>query len=204
MLKRIANPLPRNHKTTGVQISVEESNEAAFAQASQVVIGARIYTVLFNPPMVTALDLGSRYIVGCPLLPLVQCEHTARSPGQLYWAWERRAKEGSEWELVGDQQLYLPRESDLGCALRLTCQAGDPGPYVIYCNIRVRVEALPSPTAWEVRLGLLQRRLSLLPPSSAPLSLRVCSYNVLANAFATNDHGRLELCVQACHCFALS
>ena len=156
------------------------------------------YLVRVNTPVACApYTLGVDTIVGCPLAPAVACEFCCE--GELEWKWSRvrldeagHVKEGDGVEIVGRKRIYTPCMEDLGSILRVSARppsraetaaanvyplGQDGGGFETQFE---RPVELPAGSRDPVlnRIAALER----MAERCAPDSLRVMSYNVLADS----------------------
>ena len=154
------------------------------------------YIVRVNTPVASAPHtLGVDTIVGCPLTPAVACEFCAE--GGLEWRWSRaRPGEGGRGEerveVVGQRRTYTPTTEDIGSVLRVAVRPPDfagTGVMDVYplgedgAGFETRFErpvGLPAGSRAPVlnRIAALER----MAQRCAPDSIRVMSYNVLADS----------------------
>lgn len=174
---------------------VSLANEVAWHQGALLQVGEEWFEVEVDPPTVERLQLSRRPLAGCPLLPA--CTLVMAEPGACSWAWQRRRPGSETWEDVGCRQdCYTPTAEDVKCVLRVECIPGCQRPAEdgggVWQGEMVAaesgtVESCPDPSAAAIRLAAAP------PKPVSPQHLRVMSYNLLADQYASTDYAQQVL-----------
>ncbi|XP_043251424.1 2',5'-phosphodiesterase 12-like isoform X2 [Colletes gigas] len=148
-----------------------------------------------NVPCVTKIKLPSSILTGFPTYP-TKFESTYVDKLKSTFNWYKRNK--GNWILVGEDYLYTPNVSDIGCQLKLMCiprNNTQTGPTIEVTSDYV-VEAGPGPCPFEVRHGFTKNKLS-------GKSFRVTSYNILASIYSDTELSK-DVLYPYCPSYALS
>ena len=153
------------------------------------------YTLKCNVPCITKIELSSSILVGFPTYPS-KIESLHVDIAKSAFAWYKQEKQ--EWIPVGEDYLYVPSISDMGCKLKVKCTPKNDeqvGPSIEAESNNV-VEAGPGPCPFEIRHNFTNSKLS-------GKSFRVTSYNILANIYSETDLSK-EVLYPYCPQYALS
>ncbi|XP_076659540.1 2',5'-phosphodiesterase 12 [Halictus rubicundus] len=137
------------------------------------------YMLKQNAPYVSQIALPSSILVGFPTYPSKFISmYVDKTKSTFIW----HKKENNKWIHIGEGFLYIPKLSDMGCQLKVTCTPRNDdheGPMIEVVSNNV-VEAGPGSCPFEIRHTFTQRKLS-------GESFRVTSYNILANVYSETD-----------------
>ena len=201
---------------SGAPIPRDLPNRLAWAEACALCVGVVRHGIRINPPAVTGLALRQGPMVGFPLKPAVSLEFA--DPALSEWRWYRRAasepspeasadaddewEDGGEefdgdWEEVGDGEIYTPAPEDINRLLLVRCVpavAGADGAVLRGAagSSRARFPTAPGPAGWDelMRPRFDHARRARLAAAGA---VRVVSFNVLADTYATSALAREQL-----------
>ncbi|GMH35852.1 hypothetical protein BSKO_03720 [Bryopsis sp. KO-2023] len=190
-----------SNSTDGEPMDLSISNETGWCAARVLVCGATLYDVILNEPTIEKILLPERPMVGFPLLPISKTMFAEEDACSWHWLKKRG---GEDWtSLKCYNRKYTPQESDSGHQLRVECTPGaflstpadggsDDSP-----NKRRRVgESLSADTAsvgeGPPRSCGRERHPLTLKKSQFP-ELRVITYNILADQYASTEKAITEL-----------
>ena len=173
------------------------TNEQAWQQGRLLRVGQALYRVELNPPMVDRLELFPVIaFVGVPLVPGL-ATHFAE-PAACRWRWLRRPAHGtgsggSSWQAIpgATQRRYVPTAADVGYMLRVECTPGRSagGGAGEAAALGEPMATDCGPVAAALPLGAAPRLALTQAPAVSP-SLRVLTYNILADQYASTDAAR--------------
>jgi 2',5'-phosphodiesterase len=187
----------------GAGVALDEdsvSNAQAWVAGHVLAVDTHRYPVRLNVPLISHLRLAFDVpCCGYPLLPtpvgLQFC-----TPDTVAWRWTRHVTGGSD-VMVCTTQRYVPVDQDIGCVLSCTCTLplldAPPAPGARWEAATARAvtqQVLPR----RDRGAALQRLAALGSPRRSAGSVRIMSYNVLADAYA-HTWGRLYPYLQPQH-----
>ncbi|XP_076621770.1 2',5'-phosphodiesterase 12 isoform X2 [Colletes latitarsis] len=148
-----------------------------------------------NVPCVTKIKLPSSILTGFPTYP-TKFESTYVDKLRSTFNWYKSNKRN--WILVGEEYLYTPNVSDIGCKLKIMCIPRNniqTGP-TIEVTSNYTVEAGPGLCPFEVRHEFTKNKLS-------GKSFRVTSYNILASIYSDTELSK-DVLYPYCPSYALS
>lgn len=134
------------------------------------------YVLKQNVPFIAKIELPSSILIDFPTYPS-KFEATNVDKTKSTFNWYRSDKKG--WIHVGEGFLYLPKKSDLGCRLKLSCVPRNDiqsGPTIEVVSNDI-VQVGPGPCPFDTRHAFTKEKLS-------GKSFRVTSYNILANLYS--------------------
>lgn len=178
--------------STGVLLDTQrELNDDAWVSGRTLILGEARYPIVRNPPSIERLELYGEVFAGIPTAPrpaLLFANEEACS-----WQWERRRSDSDAWEPIpgpaGTARVYTPSAEDVGAFLRVICRAGQSlGPGPRWGN---SMEAIASGTVRarpEMACPWLPACNDVAEPKNQ--SIRVVTYNILADQYASTDHAK--------------
>lgn len=180
---------------------ISTSNEDAWLHGRLLRVGDASYLIELNPPSIERLTTHGLAFVGIPVVPSVAL-HFAELEG-CRWQWWRRSPEAAVrssedgWQPIpgATQRGYTPTESDVGCMLRVACTPtrhsegafGDSNGS-LHCGEPAVVET--GPVQRPPQPGAAAGRAHLTPSYLDPPGLRVMTYNILADQYASTDSAK--------------
>ena len=144
------------------------------------------FRVVVNMPKVTLSKVGSISLVAHPLLVNIR-EATGIKPGECRWTWER--DDGTALSAgKGDAfQEYVPTADDIGHTIECSCSFDAGNDFPQDCaSVSVQFSAVKDAPACTP--ASLRKYKTVAPPSPSNTSnpIRVVTYNVLADGYATS------------------
>eukprot|EP00746_Dinoflagellata_sp_MGD_P085164 gnl/MRDRNA2_/MRDRNA2_33734_c0_seq1.p1 gnl/MRDRNA2_/MRDRNA2_33734_c0~~gnl/MRDRNA2_/MRDRNA2_33734_c0_seq1.p1 ORF type:complete len:651 (-),score=131.79 gnl/MRDRNA2_/MRDRNA2_33734_c0_seq1:54-2006(-) len=165
----------------------------AFEEADSLRIGAEVYQLLKNPPIVERLELPQHVFVGCPVIAYLKTQCALKADFALEWVVEWPGISGTvkPTPIVGP--IYTPCAADAGGLLRV--RAFHKTARAIGTTMATRhVESLPgdSDSFCRRRLQKWFNETGKSSSSSASSSshsgnFRVCTFNILAPMYTRSD-----------------
>jgi 2',5'-phosphodiesterase len=156
-----------------------------------------VYIVLKNEPRVLSLNALSPVLANVPIIPLPECEFCL--PEDCTWEWLRlrpsNDKDGyNEGEICCKSRSYTPKEEEIGCRFRITCQAPQS---MVRRNDIVSIEShaemiscpvVPGPNrqVFAPRRHVAKRRIS-------QDTFRIMSYNILFDGYTMTHQAKTSL-----------
>ncbi|NXP46085.1 PDE12 phosphodiesterase, partial [Heliornis fulica] len=194
-----AEPAVRLFSRDGEAVAEEVPNGAAWQDGAVLQIGEAQYRVERNPPTLTELQLPRSLLAGFPVCPKVSAEFAAPQHCLFRWYHEQRPGAGEEaaasdgdpaWvEVAAAERVFTPSNALVGLRLKLRCTPGDGtqrfGPP---CEVESNgpVEAGPGACTFDSR-HLYTKKVC------GEGSVRVVSYNILADTYAQTEFSRTVL-----------
>lgn len=196
-----------------VEISGDRRVDEALCNAKVFHMHNTPYKVVYNVPTVTSVQLPSSPLVGMTLYPQAQFDFASHDHSKYTWyryfepdvELEKPAKkmkteglpESENWEFVSVGKFYTPTDQDIGYRFKVEVHPGsDAHPS---SQDKGHSDSLPvsAVTSSVVRAGptdlLFETRPGVHHPAPADASMRVASYNILADCYATSDYARSDL-----------
>ncbi|XP_003488973.2 2',5'-phosphodiesterase 12 [Bombus impatiens] len=161
----------------------------------KLVIFDKEYILRQNVPSITTLELPSSILIDFPVYPS-KFEGTNIDKSKSIFNWYKNEK--NKWIHVGEGFLYIPRSSDLGCRLKISCipkNNVESGPLTEIASNNI-VEIGPGLCLFNTRHAFTKDKLS-------GKSFRVTSYNILANVYSETSVSK-ETLYPYCPYYALS
>ena len=165
------------------------SNESAWMQDFLLKIGDKKYSIVVNPPAVEKLHVHGRVFSHVPVVPHVE----ATSSDSLRWQWYRKGRGTSDWEMIKEafDRFYTPGNDDMGSMLRVCCTpsqhrqnefTGDEYNLIGFTSeLEIGPIQEPPMFASTGRITAQQQSWTEHP------ALRVMTYNILADQYASTD-----------------
>uniref|UniRef100_A0A8C4PZJ2 Phosphodiesterase 12 n=1 Tax=Eptatretus burgeri TaxID=7764 RepID=A0A8C4PZJ2_EPTBU len=167
-------------------------NSEAWREGATLEIGSNCYQVERNPPSIISLSLPSVIMFGFPVFPVAHFEFVDRAHTLYEWfvdADEVKAVEHEErtWQLVGNAEFFTPSVQHVGRKLRFRVTPGD--------GTRLGESQEKETTAVEASPGrcTFDSRHRFTTDKTALGTLRVISYNILADTYAQTELARTVL-----------
>ncbi|KAG3152655.1 hypothetical protein PI126_g10434 [Phytophthora idaei] len=158
-------------------------------------VGAETFVVLHNQPLVMGLKVLEPVMAGITVNPLLETQFCTAD--ECSWRWFRRDRgEESGGTLVSSERRYTPTEEDLGCSFYVECHA--PTIQSEYAEDS-KAETVTAPVLPGSNRDVFKERRRMGQTSAADKypdadeALRVMSYNVLYDGYATTDHAKKNL-----------
>eukprot|EP01069_Polyplicarium_translucidae_P003869 Polyplicarium_translucidae@DN2431_c0_g1_i1.p2 len=168
----------------GTVVEGTTSCAVAFETARCLKIGERDIPISLNPPAVLRLEFKQVPVEGCPLVPVVKVEHDLEENFEYTWA---REENGHSQTLQTSRcKVFTPSAEDLGKHLSLTIS--HPRSHENrFARLEEPVRPFPMESWRTHRNADFQRR------HTSEANLRICSFNVLADAFAATEWAVREM-----------
>lgn len=153
------------------------------------------FTVKYNWPWINTLTLPTSILAGFYVYPSkLEIDYADRNVSDFIWSRGKlpanKREDQIEWEEIGRGFSFLVRQDDIGFKLKVTAtprsaDGNKQGP-VVETIAKNEVQAGPGVCPFETRHLFTMDRLS-------GKSLRVASYNLLADYYADSEDGRTKL-----------
>ena len=163
----------------------------------EVVLDRQVFHVVVNPPLIISLTTFPRkhMVVGCPIVPMVV--HESADSYELHWYRDRKSLI-EEYDYFTTGMTYVPTEDDLGRRLKIFAV---PLRHQDASILRGRsvVFYLNSPIQHSSSCSLMKTLregfCSLRSPQALTQSdeLRVVTYNILSESYASTDYAKKRL-----------
>ncbi|KAF1781619.1 Endonuclease/exonuclease/phosphatase [Phytophthora cactorum] len=167
----------------------------ALMRTKSLQVGAETFVVLHNQPLVMGLKVLEPVMAGITVNPLLETQFCTAD--ECSWRWFRRDRgEESGGTLVSSERRYTPTEEDLGCSFYVECHA--PTIQSEYAEDS-KAETVTAPVLPGPNRDVFKERRRMGQTSAADKypdadeALRVMSYNVLYDGYATTDHAKKNL-----------
>ncbi|NXH14936.1 PDE12 phosphodiesterase, partial [Bucco capensis] len=194
----VVAPPVRLFSRDGEAVAEEMPNAAAWQDGAVLQIGEAQYRVERNPPALTELQLPRSLLAGFPVCPKVSAEFAAPQHCLFRWYREQRPGAGEEAAASGDspawveeaaERVFTPSNALVGLRLKLQCTPGDGeqryGP-LREVESSGPVEAGPGACTFDSR-HLYTKKVC------GEGSIRIVSYNILADTYAQTEFSRTVL-----------
>ncbi|KAM9859791.1 2',5'-phosphodiesterase 12 [Aulostomus maculatus] len=183
----------------GSEVPVTLLNSEAWQDGSVLQVGDIQYSVSRNAPTFTVAELPVSLLAGFPVCPKLQIEFGHLQDCEFKWYKENIPNESPEavggqpgqassWTEVGCSRVYVPSVQDIGCRLKLSCTPKDGGRHGVTKDLvsMGAVEAGPGVCTFD------NRHMYTSKETEWP-SVRVVSYNILANVYAQTELSKTVL-----------
>ncbi|XP_011158190.3 2',5'-phosphodiesterase 12 isoform X1 [Solenopsis invicta] len=153
----------------------------------KLIIFEKIFLVKRNAPYVLKISLPTSILAGFPTYPS-KFESLYTDKKQSIFDWYKNDainKKPNSWMQIGNEYLYVPSVTDIGCHLKISCEPrneSDFGPRVEVESKNV-VEAGPGQCPFDTRHQFTKQKLS-------DKSFRIICYNILADTYADSDFSK--------------
>ncbi|KAL0032363.1 hypothetical protein WJX79_007177 [Trebouxia sp. C0005] len=194
------------------------SNEEAWQHGRLLVVGTQHYIIDLNPPIADKVELPGLPMVGYPICPVPTLLFAEEGLSQ--WQWYRSTSPGGPRAPLTSQsadhgqegqtpqpaaefegfaaiagatgRLYVPAKADEGCVLRVQCTPGS--------SWQAQGKRIGQPCFADTAhvqqgpaLTAAAQRHPLTPSALAPPGIRVVTYNILADQYASREHAQKVL-----------
>ena len=200
----------RQNSFEKMSIDTETSNQDAWKEQNVLMIGDVEFKIRVNAPTVLAINIPKHLMVGFPVVPHLELEFGDREEAKFMWfkgrinyevdSVTRSAKSTNRplspagkccesnmaWEFLTNTFKYTPSISDIGYKLKFICipRRGDIFGFSQEVISDTKIEAGPGPCPFE------ERHMYTLKRTEGPRTLRVVSYNILADIYADTEFAR--------------
>ncbi|NXF95594.1 PDE12 phosphodiesterase, partial [Eubucco bourcierii] len=191
-------PAVRLFSCDGEEIAEEMPNSAAWQDGAVLQVGEVQYRVERNPPALTELQLPRSLLAGFPVCPKVSAEFASPQHCLFRWYREQRPAAGGEaaasgngptWVEMSAERVFTPSNALVGLRLKLQCTPGDGAQrYGLPREVESSgpVEAGPGACTFDSR-HLYTKKVC------GEGSIRIVSYNILADTYAQTEFSRTVL-----------
>ena len=184
----------------GRSVDGSASNNASWVDGALLQVGSFKGVVRVNPPRVISLEVPGCCMGGYAVVPRVEMEFV--DPERCTWKWRRHLKSESSasvnlltnqspqshWPTISTDFVYWPTLSDIGHTLLVECIP------VNYEGIEGLPAASPSKSVAPGVEGCPFEKSHLLTPHfTSEENIRVVSYNVLADVYASSEFAKEKL-----------
>ncbi|KAF6038036.1 PDE12 [Bugula neritina] len=171
---------------TGLEINSSIPNSNAWVQGGKLEINEHHYYIEINPPAVKELEMPVNMLSGYFVRPKLSLEFADLN--DCVFSWYRINGSSSEGILVGEEEVYTPTISDVGCQLKL----------VVLPKLKHRcgqsVEAVSKAYVTEgPKRDYLSERKQHISGWTSSQGFRVVTYNVLADVYTESEVSRTKL-----------
>lgn len=166
----------------------------AFADGAELCVSGVSFLVRVNPPSVRGASLPKTLMAGFSVAPRLVLDFCTPEDVQVTWF---RVKPNGTQEQLAVAATYTPTVSDIDAQLKIVCavNAGEGGNTVEILS-HGSVESGPGPCPFD-------RRHPFTTDRTFPRKLRVVSYNILADLYASSDYSQ-ETLFPTCPPYALA
>ncbi|KAJ8259889.1 hypothetical protein GJAV_G00174600 [Gymnothorax javanicus] len=165
-------------------------NADAWQDGAVLHVGDTKYRVERNPPNFTVAELPRSVMAGFPVCPKLAIEFGELKCCIFKWYRESAPNSGNEedsWDEAGDDRVFMPSNADVGFKLKLKCVPGDGTKCGLGQElVTAAVEAGPGTCTFDNR----HMYTSKVTDDS---TIRVVSYNILADVYAQTDFSKTVL-----------
>ncbi|KFM83384.1 2',5'-phosphodiesterase 12, partial [Stegodyphus mimosarum] len=185
----------------GVRVDENKKNNEVWTSDNRMKINDCVYEISENLPAVSDLSVPKRIMAGFPAYPKIILESCTKDESVFKWyisnKFDKHFKtkntdviklEKENWFEVWDGFIYVPKESDIGFKLKISC--------IPKCGEKTGIEANTiSTTAVQPGPGRcpFEDRHEYTKELTDNLSLRFVSYNILADLYADSERARNQL-----------
>ena len=194
--KRGRGPLPVVELRDGrTSVDASMANADAWSESCTLVVQGRTFAVRVNPPTVETLTTSHSYpMAGYPVRARSTVAFGADRHTRYTWhlgpVAGGRGDDGTAHEVgpvVGSGSEYVPRSSDVGAVLYVCATPGDG-----FATGGVRCEEVGAVRGGPARKTAPERHALTAARLQAP-GLRVVTYNILADQYASTEHAKSHL-----------
>lgn len=162
-------------------------NFDAWQDGAVLLIGEIKYKVERNPPTFTTAELPVALLAGFPICPKLEIEFGELSNCTFTWYKQSNPNEDC-WTEAGAGRVFTPSNADIGLKVKLKCIPGNETKYgvakeLVSCS---SIEAGPGVCTFDSR-HLYTKKVT------DDSTLRVVSYNILADIYAQTDLSKTVL-----------
>jgi len=159
----------------GAYVSEETPNFDAWVEENSLRIGTVEYSITVNPPTVISISIPPCCMAGYPVIP----EYQLQFAKCCEWEWFNGD------EKLSSQKVFLPKDSHVGCSLIVKCiPISKDGKQGISMEV-VTPKVVSGPV-----VCLSDSRYQYTPVVKDPNKLRILSYNILADIYASEPYSR--------------
>lgn len=167
------------------------TNADAWIPDYMLKIGDVEYTVIVNPPYAEHLQSHGKAFVGIPVVPYVELLFA----DSCTWRWWKKKNQDSSWEIIegAESRVYVPTDKECGFHLRVECTPLQKRMGAISVDME-QEQILAGETKYysvgEVSKGPHSPALRRVPAGhewTGDPTVRVISYNILADQYASTD-----------------
>ncbi|GAB1598717.1 2',5'-phosphodiesterase 12-like [Argonauta hians] len=188
-----------------IQLSDTTPNVEAWTVGSKLYIGDKEFHVFVNVPAVNKLVIPSSMMVNFPVYIQLNCEFTDITQCKVTW-YRMTVKDTEysggvkEWQEIATSIVYCPTMADLGHQLKVQCT-----PQNIERNLVGKTVSTESPSVVNIGPGYcpFETRHLFTKEKTDETSLRVMTYNILADLYSDSDFSREQL-YPYCPAYALN
>lgn len=181
-------PIVRLHHN-GDYVANEVPNIDAWQDGAVLHIGEVRYRVERNPPVFTIAELPLTLMAGFPICPKLEIEFGDFQHCTFGWYKQQSlANDEDRWVEAGTERVFTPSNADIGLKVKFKCTPGNATklgtPKELMSNNSI--EAGPGACTFDNRHPYTQK-------VTDDSTLRVVSYNILADTYAQTDFSKTVL-----------
>jgi 2',5'-phosphodiesterase len=185
----------------GAAMDSELTNEDAWKEGNVLNICESKFLIEENTPIVHSARIPSVIMARFPVVPMVKLEFADKENSQFKWFKQAHSSKptvgeatsmpsevenesATSWIEIGQEFIYIPNVSDIGCVLKMSCKAAsiEKVAHEWFDVTAVSdVAAGPGVTPFDTR------HLYTAKPTSGSSVFRVVSYNILADCYLEDD-----------------
>ncbi|XP_065115375.1 2',5'-phosphodiesterase 12 [Paramisgurnus dabryanus] len=177
----------------GEPVALETLNSDAWQDGAVLHVGENQYKVERNPPTFTVSELPSSLMAGFPVCPKMEVEFGHVKDCEFKWFKEsspnsQMNEDQDRWREAGGQRVFTPSNPDIGLKVMLRCTPGNGSRFGEPKELvsAGKVEAGPGTCTFDNRHMYTQK-------ITDESSVRVVSYNILADIYAQTDLSKTVL-----------
>ncbi|XP_056590487.1 2',5'-phosphodiesterase 12 [Triplophysa dalaica] len=177
----------------GETVTLDTANSDAWKDGAVLHVGEMTYKVERNPPTFTVSELPSSLLSGFPVCPKLEVEFGDVKDGEFRWFKENSPNSHTSgehdcWRAAGDERVFTPSNLDIGLKVMLKCTPGNGSRFgePVKLVSAGTVEAGPGTCTFDNRHMYTQR-------VTDETSVRIVSYNILADIYAQTDLSKTVL-----------
>uniref|UniRef100_A0A1B6D1I8 2',5'-phosphodiesterase 12 n=1 Tax=Clastoptera arizonana TaxID=38151 RepID=A0A1B6D1I8_9HEMI len=186
LVQVVSDGLPLNSSLTCQEVFFKQNYPTPLV----LKVGEINYSIIINCPWIDVFALPKRIMSGYPVYPCkFEVKFVDKSKSSFSWLRSNKLTDSNKklvsWEEVGNTDVYLTSQKDIGCKLKLICTPRNksmegPPAETISDNL---VENGPKFCPFENRHKFTKTNLE-------GNSFRVITYNILADLYADSDDAR--------------
>ncbi|KAL2091656.1 hypothetical protein ACEWY4_013919 [Coilia grayii] len=170
----------------GDYVANKVPNVDAWQDGAVLHVGEVRYKIERNPPVFTTAELPVALMAGFPICPKLEVEFGDLSHCIFRWYKQSAANEDS-WVEAGAERVLTPSNGDIGLKVKLKCTPGNDAKYGVAKELVSKIiEAGPGACTFDSRHPYTQN-------VTDDSTLRVVSYNILADIYAQTDLSKTVL-----------
>ena len=159
----------------GAYVPEATPNLDAWVEQNSLLIGTEEYCITVNPPTVVSISVPPCCMTGYPVIPEYQLEFAECCEWEWFCGGER----------LSSQQVFLPKDSHIGSSLTVKCiPISKDGKQGISMEV-VTPKVVSGPV-----VCLSDSRYQHTPVMNDSNKLRILSYNILADMYASEPYSR--------------